>query len=84
MRNDKFKEARVILQVICFFTSVNEAHHQINHPLHPPHLQFMVGERHDPVGHLILPNIFLVGQNVLRVFRSVGQFWIFRGHCPLS
>ena len=41
------------------------------------HLQFMVG-------HLILPQIFPVGQNVRCNFRLVGEFFILVGHCPMS
>ena len=37
------------------------------------HLQFMVRQRHNPVGHLNLLNLFLVGQKVLRVLCSVGK-----------
>ena len=36
------------------------------------HLQFMVGQKHNLVGHLILPQIFPVGQNVRCNFRLVG------------
>ena len=48
------------------------------------HLQFMVGQKHNLVGHLVLPRIFPVGQNVRCVSRLVGQFLIFVGHCPMS
>ena len=41
------------------------------------HLQFMVEQKHNLFGHLILPRVFLVGQNVRCVFRLVG-------HCPIS
>ena len=48
------------------------------------HLQFMVGKNHNLVGHLILPPLFSVGQNVRCVFRLVGQILILVGHCPMS
>ena len=47
------------------------------------HFQFMVEQKHNLVGHLILPQIFAVGQNVRFVFCLVGQFWILVGHCPM-
>ena len=47
------------------------------------HFQFMVEQKHNLVGHLILPQIFPVGQNVRFVFCLVGQFWILVGHCPM-
>ena len=34
-------------------------------------LQFMVGQRHNLVGHLFLPRIFPVGQNVRCNFRLI-------------
>ena len=37
----------------------------------------MVGQKHNLFGHLLLPRVFLVGQNVRCVFRLVG-------HCPIS
>ena len=40
------------------------------------HLQFMVGRKHNLVGHLILPQFFPIRQNVRCVFRLVGQFLI--------
>ena len=40
------------------------------------HLQFIVGRKHNLVGHLILPQFFSIGQNVRCVFRLVGQFLI--------
>ena len=46
------------------------------------HLQFMVGQKHNLVGHLILRPVFPVGQNVRCVFRLVGQILILVGHCP--
>ena len=48
------------------------------------HPQFMVGQKHNLPGHLILPRIFPVGQNVRCVFRLVGQFLILIGRCPMS
>ena len=44
----------------------------------------MVGQSHDPVGHLILSKFFLVGQNVLRVLGLAGQFSILVGHMSLT
>ena len=40
------------------------------------YLQFMIEHKHNLVGHLILPRIFPVGQNVRYVFHLVGQFLI--------
>ena len=40
------------------------------------YLQFMVEQKHNLVGHLILPRIFPVRQNVRYVFHLVGQFLI--------
>ena len=37
----------------------------------------MVGQKHNLFGHLLLPQVFLVGQNVRCVFRLVR-------HCPIS
>ena len=48
------------------------------------HLQFMVGQKHNLVGHLILPQIFPVGRNVRCNFGLVGEFFILVGHCPMS
>ena len=48
------------------------------------HLQFMVGQKHNLLEHLILPRIFPVGQNVRCVFCLVGQFLILVGCCPMS
>ena len=48
------------------------------------HLQFMVGQKHNLVGHLILPLVFPIGQNVRYVFRLAGQILILVGHCPMS
>lgn len=48
------------------------------------HLQFMVGKSHDLAGHLILSKRFVVGQNVLSVFGSVGQFSILVGQLSLT
>ena len=47
------------------------------------HLQFMVRQKHNLVGHLDSPQIFPVGQNVRCVFRLVGQFLIMVGHSPM-
>ena len=47
------------------------------------HFQFMIGQKHNLLGHLILPRIFPVGQNVRCVFRLVGQFLILVGRCPM-
>ena len=41
----------------------------------------MVGQKHNMVGNLILPQIFLVGQNVWCVLHLVGQFFILVGYC---
>ena len=43
------------------------------------HLQFMVGQKHNLVGHLILPRVFPIGQNVRCVFRLFGQILILVG-----
>ena len=48
------------------------------------HLQFMVGQKHNLLEHLILPRIFPVGQNVRCVFCLVGQFLILVGRCSMS
>ena len=48
------------------------------------HLQFMVGQKNNLVGHLILPRIFPVEQNVRCVFCLVGQFLILVGHYLMS
>ena len=48
------------------------------------HLQFMIRQKHNLLGHLILPRIFPLGQNVRCVFRLVGQFFILTGHCLMS
>ena len=48
------------------------------------HLQFMVGQKHNLVGHLVLPQIFLVEQNVWCVFCFFRQFLILVRHCPMS
>ena len=48
------------------------------------YLQFMVEQKHNLVGHLILPRIFAVGQNVRYVFHLAGQFLIFVWHFPMS
>ena len=40
------------------------------------HLQFMVGQKHNMVGHIILPQISPIGQNVRWDFCLVGQFCI--------
>ena len=48
------------------------------------YLQFMVGQKHDLVGHLILARIFPVGQNVWSVFRLVGQIFILVEYCAMS
>ena len=48
------------------------------------HLQFMVGQKHYLLGHLIFPQIFPVGENVRCVFRLVGQFLILVGCCLMS
>ena len=40
------------------------------------YLQFMVEEKQNLVGHLILPQVFPVGQNVRYVFHLVVQFLI--------
>ena len=38
------------------------------------HLQFIVGQKHNLLGHLILPRIFPVGQNVWCLFKAwLGQ-----------
>ena len=47
-------------------------------------LQFTVGQKHNLVGHLVLPRIYPFGQNVRCAFRLVGQFLILVGHCPMS
>ena len=47
------------------------------------HFQFMVGQKHNLLGHLILARIFPVGQNVRCVFRLVGQFLILVGRCAM-
>ena len=47
-------------------------------------LQLLVRQSHDLVGHLILSNIFVVGQNVLRVLGLVGQYSILVGHLSLT
>ena len=44
----------------------------------------MVGQEHYLVGHLVLPRMFPVGQNIPCVFRLVGQFFTLVGHCPMS
>ena len=44
----------------------------------------MVGQSRDLVGHLILSNIFVVGQNVLRVLGLVRQLSILVGHLSLT
>ena len=44
----------------------------------------MVGKKHNLVGHVTLPRVFSVGQNVRCVFRLVGQTLILVGHCPMS
>ena len=44
----------------------------------------MVGHKHNLVGHLILPLVFPIGQNVRYVFRLAGQILILVGHCPMS
>ena len=48
------------------------------------HLQFMVGQKHNLVGYLILHRLYLVGQNVGCIFRLVGQLLILVGHCSIS
>ena len=48
------------------------------------YLQFMVEQKHNLVGHLILPRIFPVRQNVRYVFHLVGQFLILVWNCPMS
>ena len=48
------------------------------------HLQFMVRQKYNLLGHLVLPRIFPVGQNIRCVLRFVGQFFILVGHCPMS
>ena len=48
------------------------------------HLQFMVGQKHNLVGHAILPRVFPIGQNVRSAFRLVRQILILVGHCPMS
>ena len=47
-------------------------------------LQFTVRQKHDLVGHLILPRVFPIGRNVRCVFRLVGQILILAGHGPMS
>ena len=42
------------------------------------HLQFMVRQKHNLVGHLILPRVCPIGRNVGCVFRLVGQILIWR------
>ena len=44
----------------------------------------MGGQEHYLFGHLVLPRVFPVGQNVRCVFILVGQFFILVGHCPMS
>ena len=48
------------------------------------HVQFMVAQKHNLVRHLILPQVFPVGQNVRRVFRLVRQILISVRHDPMS
>ena len=48
------------------------------------HLQFVVGQKHNVVGHLILPRVFPVGQNIQCVFRLVVQILFLVGHSPIS
>ena len=48
------------------------------------YLQFMVEQKHNLAGHLILPQIFLVGQNVWYVFHLSRQFLILIWHCLMS
>ena len=48
------------------------------------HLQFMVEQKHNVVGHLVLTRVLPVGQNVRCVFCLVGQILILVGHCPMS
>lgn len=48
------------------------------------HLQFMVGQNHNLVGHLIISHIFPFEQNVQCVFHLVGQFLILIGHWLMS
>ena len=48
------------------------------------HLQFMVGQKHNLVGHLTFPQIFSVGQNIRRVFHLVRQCLILIGYCAMS
>ena len=48
------------------------------------YIKFVVGQKHDLVGHLILPRVFPVRQNVWCVFRLVGQILILVGHCLMS
>ena len=40
------------------------------------HLQFMVGQKHNLVGHLILPQVFSVGRNIRCAFCLVGEILI--------
>ena len=48
------------------------------------HLQFMVRQKHNLVGHLILPQIYPIGQSDWCFFCLVGQLLILAGHCPMS
>ena len=47
------------------------------------HLQFMIGQKHNLVRHLILPQVFAVGQNVWSVFCLVGLILILVRNCYL-
>ena len=47
------------------------------------HLQFMVGQKHNMVGHIILPQISPIGQNVRWDFCLVGQFLNLVRYCPM-
>ena len=48
------------------------------------HLQFMVGQNHNLVGHLIISHIFPFEQNIQCVFYLVDNFWFWLdiGWCP--
>ena len=45
---------------------------------------FMVEQKYNRVGYLILPPIFPVGQNIRCVLHLVGQFFILVGQCLMS
>ena len=47
-------------------------------------LQFMVGQKHNLVRHLSLPQNFPVEQNVWCAFHLFGQFFNLAGDCPMS